>query len=346
MQYRPPMWFFAAAFAAPSQPLLITVPPAAVRAEGASFDDIAQKLGGQSYSFVDAEGAPFAPTDRVRSLALGLAYTLALREEGRPIEQFWLQDGRYLHARADEGLVTVEDLGPSELVPVPTRPSDLARHLGGGPIDGPWTGADLDLLWHGFSLLTPEEQAVLQQTPLVRKKKGVGRDNSPAWNALGRGPTGNRITFFSTALDDAYAPAVLGTRDQPYPVQLRNVVHELGHGLFFAPYREGYWTWRSDRSRRAEVRDCTTSEVLDVVIADIVQRAGVELALTDYARTSDHEAVAEAFALWKLHPTRLEAQAPTVFRWFEEGGHHAWRADPTWGVCAHDAVREGLPGRG
>jgi len=213
-----------------------------------------------------------------------------------------------------------------ELLPVP---DDLQQAMGDARIRGPWATRELRVLWTSFQRLSPSEQQRLQGS-VYRRRRGRATQRGRVTDGAFR----DKLTLFDGAFDDmgdAAADSVFfsaGTVEAPATNEQFIVTHELGH-LVDASADDALE--RSSAPASPEGRECLRQARADVDalpsrrMGDLPDDPG---ALTGYSRfhpgkNALGEDFAETFALFHLHPTFLQEQAPHRYAWLLAEGHLA-----------------------
>lgn len=248
-------------------------------------------------------------------------------EPGLGIERDLWVDGRLVVARRwPDGHFEIRR-GPAAPYALPVGPTDLARRLG-GRIRGPFTERERALLWLGFQRLHPEEQALLEGVTWRRRTGRFGKllfaQSSAAMGSFI--PTRPFITMWSGMYEE---DVLNGAPSDPLPKGLWTLVHEVGHAVAWATWYEAARAGQAGQLDAAACAERANDEepVLTAFLAIAPE------GLTDYSGYAEHEAFADAFALYHLHPDFLEVASPETLRWFEQGGHLAWIDDPAWADC-------------
>jgi hypothetical protein len=208
-------------------------------------------------------------------------------------------------------------------------PPDLWAQLGAETQRGPWSPTDLTRLWAGVGALDEAERELLwgatwERHTGNRLDRGMGMVTNRS-----RPPT-LVIAFTDGALSgETWRDALLGG----HTLVQETVVHELGHVVSYAPFRQSVLRRRA-RRHDPSLAPCPETTYLRTPVLEAYERvAAGAVSPTEYGRKDLGEGFAEAFALWKLHPDWLAVAWPDVFTWFEGGGHLAWRTDPAWAAC-------------
>jgi hypothetical protein len=218
-------------------------------------------------------------------------------------------------------------------------------------VDRPWDPLARGLVESALDSMTPAERELIQYIAMHRVRAQFDGGSAAAVYVSERGEP--RIELFDYAVSDH--PSFVGDPADPRPFALLVVVHELGHGLMFAPKRIGRILHDEiegkievDRATaevvvreppspardhrleeleaRLSVRRAAAEAVEDWLGSDPVLDAwtvavGDEPAPTRYGRTRGREGFAEAFALWHVDRAALERVAPRAAAFFGAGGH-------------------------
>lgn len=266
------------------------------------------------------------------TFALEAVYAVAhdaarVGEPGLGIERDLWVDGRLVVSRRwPDGHFEVVR-GPTGPYTLPVAPSGLASRLG-GRVRGPFTERERALLWLGFQRLHPEEQALLEGVTWRRRPGRLGKllfNGSSA--AMGSFiPTRPLIAMWSAMYDE---DVLNGAPPDPLPRGLWTLVHEVGHAVAWAPFYEAA---RAGLAGQTDASACGERAIDEEPVLTPFLAIAPE-GLTDYSSYDEHEAFADAFALYHLHPDFLELASPETLGWFERGGHLAWIDDPRWAGC-------------
>lgn len=176
--------------------------------------------------------------DAVKREQPGVETDLLLRERNgwrTPMSLTWDLDGS-LEVTVGRDRPMAYPEGPTEAVLTERFGVELRVQEG-----AEWEEVNLGILWEGLDRLDDEELACIRDVPIVRAAKA-------AWRSRGSFVAGfytynlGFIELQLFALDGDRARTVFfGSPYQPVPVDVRLVVHELGHAIAAAHWRRQMW---------------------------------------------------------------------------------------------------------
>jgi hypothetical protein len=206
-----------------------------------------------------------------------------------------------------------------------------------------WSKSELNLVSQALKLLTPEEGKRLRGYKFIRMK-GIGFPQPGG--KIAAAITSNEVVdkdfsirFWDSCFD--------GTADVEVPYTVEKgvpcIIHEIGHILNFArirPMIEAMTSYEEfkkvfEKAPAAKKKEMTAKmeEVYKIykeesakyekqksVDAEFEKLTKGRRPLTDYSKTNESEAFAEAFAIFKINPDLLKNKNKPLYDYFAKGG--------------------------
>ena len=210
----------------------------------------------------------------------------------------------------------------------------------------PWTGKELFKLSQALHMLGPREIALLNGYKLIRRK-GVGFLVEP--DQIGAANTTHdvvandyEIEFWDSCFDGSSETDI-----KPIPGTLPGVaciVHEFGHVMEFgrikplnvAIYNQDkfYKMYNDPSTKKTEEMKTKMKELMAIthreealnnkkptVESEFEKLTKGKPPLTEYSKTNEEEAFAEAYAIFKLNPDLLKNKNLKLYLYFAKGGY-------------------------
>lgn len=206
-----------------------------------------------------------------------------------------------------------------------------------------WTKSELALLSQALKLLTPDEANRLKGYQFIRQKReGFMLPSGKTAGAITSSDVTERdfsIRFWDGCFD--------GSADVEVPYKVEKgvpcIIHEIGHIMNFArikPMNEAMVNYddfkkKYERSSDEEKKEMAAKmeevtkiyqeesekfKKLKSVDAEFEKLTKGRKPLTDYSKTDEGEAFAEAFAIFKINPALLKSKNKPLYDYFAKGG--------------------------
>ncbi|WP_206197490.1 eCIS core domain-containing protein [Terrimonas sp.] len=211
-----------------------------------------------------------------------------------------------------------------------------------------WSDADLILLNEAFSMLTTSETALIENYRFIREKQSAVVDGDVI---CGLHSVDIIKRDYTIQIADACIKDPLGKEKTKFGIDygVFNILHEIGHAIEYGRLRlatEKYYDAKKalekfreqfDRASSANQKSMTKQlgslkttmdnafdeldRALDKSTLDQFSKfIKGKRALTDYSKKNATEAFAEAFAIFKANPKKLEKDNKKLFDWFFNAG--------------------------
>ncbi|MFT4016066.1 MAG: DUF4157 domain-containing protein [Agriterribacter sp.] len=211
-----------------------------------------------------------------------------------------------------------------------------------------WSDADLILLSEAFSMLTASETALIENYRFIREKQSAVVDGDVI---CGLHSVDIIKRDYTIQIADACIKDPLGKEKTKFGIDygVFNILHEIGHAIEYGRLRlatEEYYNAKNAFEKFQEQFDKASpdnqksmakqlgllkttmnkafdklSNVLDKSTLDQFSKfIKGKRALTDYSKKNATEAFAEAFAIFKADPGKLEKTNKKLFDWFLNAG--------------------------